>query len=209
MKNTNSSTGAQQFVSEISKGFLMNPSDVQEALGTGSDPSSVRWTLFGDVSAATLARFRGHGFQPGISELVRIARSPAGFRYLVVVHQVGSRQHRWLMATFEPAVRQCLSDLAAGRPLGVALGGHRQQSHVWRSQLSAEKARSMLCYCETVSPQASLAALADFAMATAELSRPDAVDSLQQGVAVAAVSVTVMRPEVTIAHIERAAHPQH
>lgn len=179
----------------LAHGCLMSPEDVQTAHSGRAAPELVTWTLCGDVPDVRELLHRGDVTQSGFLELARVARSPVGHRYLLLVHQAACWQHRWILWMDDPAVRACLEAVASGGPLGFALVGKSEETLIWRSQLSPGQARAMLVNSEAGSLTATAASEDDFSRAAMHLCSPTAFASLQPGVDVTDVSVTAIRPE--------------
>lgn len=195
MKYTGNQTETDpQIATWMAHGCVMSPSDVREAQGKRIVPERVTWTLCGHVPEVAELLRRG-GVQLGPAERIRMARSPAGFLYLLVVHQVGTWQHRWILSMGDPLVQDLLKDVERGKPLGIALVGNDESAHVWRSQLSAERAHAMRIRFEREAQGPFSMQAQDFAVAAIELCWPGAVASLLQETEVAKVSVTAIPPD--------------
>lgn len=178
----------------LAYGCLLSPSDVQRTQGNPVAGDSVAWTLCGAVPEARKL-LQGETPSNGVLELIRIASSPAGFRYLLVVHQIASWQHRWLLSMADARVHACLQDIGTGEPMEIALVGKDGEPFTWRSRMSKERAKAMRAHCsaDRLLPHRPLAE--DFARAAMELCSPSAHGTLQPGVDVTTVSVTAIPPE--------------
>jgi hypothetical protein len=80
-----------------------------------------RWLLCGDVSSKMFSMLRDAS-PNGVATRLAAFNSSGGEAYAVVSHQVGSFQHRLIVCLYDPPVRQLLSAVCAGEPIGYMLG---------------------------------------------------------------------------------------
>lgn len=83
-----------------------------------------QWLMCGDVSSNMFERLR-NATPRDVATRMSAFHSPGGEAYAVITHQIGGRQHRLIVCLYDPPVRELLSAVCAGEPVGYLLGNQR------------------------------------------------------------------------------------
>ncbi|AQV96398.1 hypothetical protein BJN34_21250 [Cupriavidus necator] len=178
----------------VSPARLMSPSEVRAA--TTNHPGLLRplggWYLCGDASARIVDAIVRNGGDAAIRLTGFVG--PSGGHYVVLTHQLGSSQHRFLLPQYEPPVELYLRSLES-QPIQVMLGRQGgDDSVVLHNRLPWPHIVPLVEMCQ-VQRCASVATTFDeMRAATFAVTRLERIPSLDGNVAVSDVSVSLVVP---------------
>jgi hypothetical protein len=189
--------GLHKVVAGVYVAALMSPADVARALTGREDmPAELqRWTLCGDVSPIAFAWLVAGGWPANARERMTVLTSPAGFSYWVVTHQLSGFQHRFLVPLYDDAVCACLRALGRGESLGYSMAGEGDRALVWASNADSAALAPVHALRSAVAEGQEESALEDYASAVRELTAPDRIPSIVEGIQVRHASVSAVAPK--------------
>ena len=177
-------------------GRLMSPKEVEEATEDYDHQTRQRvrghWLLCGDCSQEmfdNIAQLRNVALRHSLGVFQR----NDGTKFLVVTHQLGSAQHRFLVPMWDPRVPDFLDAVSSGRySISLARKGDTQAvvlSSDADAPLAIELRKHLMPMPDAQQLQSLLRALPQFMETVAT---PEEFPNLQEGLAITDVSVSIV-----------------
>ena len=177
-------------------GRLMSPKEVEEATEDYDHQTRQRvrghWSLCGDCSQEmfdNIAQLRNVALRHSLGVFQR----NDGTKFLVVTHQLGSAQHRFLVPTWDPRVPNLLEAFSQGQTsISLARKGDTQAvvlSADADAPLAIELRKHLMPMPDPQQLQSLLRALPQFMETVAT---PEEFPNLQEGLAITDVSVSIV-----------------
>ena len=177
-------------------GRLMSPKEVEEATEDYDHQTRQRvrghWSLCGDCSQEmfdNIAQLRNVALRHSLGVFQR----NDGTKFLVVTHQLGSAQHRFLVPMWDPRVPDFLDAVSSGRySISLARKGDTQAvvlSADADAPLAIELRKHLMPMPDPQQLQSLLRALPQFMETVAT---PEEFPNLQEGLAITDVSVSIV-----------------
>ncbi len=177
-------------------GRLMSPKEVEEATEDYDHQTRQRvrghWSLCGDCSQEmfdNIAQLRNVALRHSLGVFQR----NDGTKFLVVTHQLGSAQHRFLVPMWDPRVPDFLDAVSSGRySISLARKGDTQAvvlSSDADAPLAIELRKHLMPMPDAQQLQSLLRALPQFMETVAT---PEEFPNLQEGLAITDVSLSIV-----------------
>lgn len=178
-------------------GRLMSPEQVDQATQGYEYLTRHRlrghWSLCGDCSQEMFDNIARQG-DVALRHALGVIQRDDGTKFLVVTHQIGKAQHRFLVPMWDPRVPDLLHAVSIGRySISLARKGDTQ-ALVFSAAANAPLAQELRKHLDMPTPdpkqlQALLRALPQFMETAAE---PEHFPNLMEGVKVTDVSVSIV-----------------
>ena len=178
-------------------GRLMSPKEVEEATEGYDHQTRQRvrghWLLCGDCSQEMFDHIARLG-AAALRHSLGVIQRDDGTKFLVVTHQLGNAQHRFLVPMWDPRVPDLLDAVSLGRySISLARKGDTQ-ALVLSAAANAPLSKELRKHLDIPMPepqqlQALLRALPQLMETAAE---PEQFSNLMEGLAIADVSVSIV-----------------
>lgn len=184
----------------VSEGRLMSPDEVSQAIANREPedmvPDGVRWTLCGDMHEAMFQQVLLDP-EPLNRWQVGVLKAPTGSSYLVLTHQVGGHQHRFILPLWDSGVMRFMESMEADDSRNSFLFGRQGgiEAVVTAGRIDEESLQSFKQHGGL--PRDAYQEMTwqhEFTWITFALTVPEAVPSLVDGEVVRGVSVSLIAP---------------
>ena len=182
---------------QFAKGRLMSPEEVEEATEDHDELAHQRvrgrWSLCGDCSQEMFDDIVRQS-DVALRHALGVIQRADGTKFLVVTHQLGNAQHRFLVPMWDPRVPDLLDAVSLGRYcISLARKGGTQ-ALVLSATANASLAAELRKHLDGPMPdprqlQALLQALPQLMEAAAE---PENFPNLEEGLVITDVSVSIV-----------------
>lgn len=152
------------------------------------------WTLCGDVSAQMFEALKSAKSPTSIAYRVTVLGERKQ-QYLVLTHQVGSMQHRFVLPLYESAVQEFLAHAVRQRVWFALANNGGDDAMILRANDHHRDLKPVLAMAKKLNSDEKDAALLGLLDAALELSRPACIPSCLDGYRVTAVSTTLIAVE--------------